>query len=235
MAFSLTAKRTLLSGGRYSIEALTRSRINSEHFNQLIDFSLNEILGREILFGHEVLDRKGKHPTISNSDLAPENSISLHEEFLYLSGTCVVESEDPAEDRSERAPFALSISAEFVRFQGLRQIVYQPRERREGALRVETPLARIMHEPNVTCEYLRVGVDYFRPRLFWLLGLSPLMYQSIYLEFNRQELSLRLIGSAMQNARTLPVSDQPFFAKFSELIRRATRIDLLEQITEAKL
>lgn len=156
----------------------------------------------------------------SNPGLAKELRTNKQEELFFASGELL-----PTEEDTEAEPFYLRLASEFETFENGATPIYKVKAS------ASAPLQEILSELNgrlfsrlipLQIKQLRLALEEYRPTAFGsMLGLVPLIKDSLILELNDRSIYLKCFAQGERSKTALPFSSLKLLEAFSQALQES--------------
>lgn len=189
-----------------------RAPIPAHTLSSVADTVIRSFLPNGALTGAPLVNYKGRDLHTQRLIQADAFPRTLSDELLYVAGSIQLSDGDTA-------PFFLSITTRFKEFEGSDRIVHIPHCSYSPELPGYVPLEYLARVLPLTITYLRVGFDFFTPRIsVALLGVTPTPTERFTLEANTQEIATEIVGEGFRSRDREPLQDLNIISKLSQLV-----------------
>ena len=197
---------------------------------------LCDLCARELLPNQEILTNiKGRDST---EQLLPADvGAARLDEIFTLRGNFFNPDQHEIDytRKSVKSPFTFSIFSRFLDFPNNKDIRYKLESVREGALPPEIEFRELGLAAPIEPLLLRMSLSFFKPKLLFVLGLTPAVVQSITLEASQAKLALCIYAERLKNREVSLATLNPLIQKAVGLLGDLLKIDLSADLAQSSI
>lgn len=219
----ITVKKNLLFGGRTLLCNLEFALQPKENL-ELAQFCLRELLPKEIFFGERIKNYKGRDRLNTIASDWPQELLPEKDELFFALAAW---TEKPS---GARHTLRINLYTEFESF-GPDAVFQLVRPELSGALPTGSSLRLWPAFPGIEIFYWRLGLDFFKARLFaGIFSLAPAVCETLLLESLNGQLLVRLDSSRLRATGEFPFADFDIISPLSQAIEKIADFNLGKEI-----
>ena len=211
---NLSRKRNWLSPGWHSIFELT-AELDGSSASIAID-ALSRLLAAQLANARELIDLKGADSGIYQGGSGP---------LIRVAGNCFLPAE-PDQEVREKEPFSLELNTQYKEFNLAGSIVHTTKLERKGPLPHSIPLKNIGRVFPLDVEQFEVGIDFYKTKRYPLVGVSPVVTETLKIKCTKNQLELSIDADQLQTKETLPLARWGLFDDLSKILAQSFALDL---------
>jgi hypothetical protein len=196
--------------------------ISSIQLSELIE-RCSAILSKDILRSATLVNLKGHDP--GETPLLEQSHPPTNSDILTIAGD-IATKEAPNDFLWE--PFRISVTSEFDRFEGARDIIHSHTLSRSKSVPSWLPWKLLGTAAPIRPDYLRIGLDHYTsPFTLLRLGFIPTVTSSLRLEANESTLKCKLSFESRFKLHKIPLASIPTFRTIISAIDQISTISII--------
>lgn len=215
----------------YWAEYRLEAGFNKLQLSELCDRCVREFVPSE----DTVLNIKGRDT--NDQLLASDLGAAQLDQLFTLKGNFYSSDENEIDHsrKSVKLPFSYTITSRFLDFPNNKDIRYGLESTRDGALPNTLTLQELGQAIAIEPLLFRLALSFFKPKLFFLLGINPAVIQTVIIEADQNRFAL-LIAAECMREKTQDLSRlNTTFSKLAEFISGLVEIDILTDLAAREI
>ena len=212
--FEVSRKRNWFAAGWHCITEI-QGELDEAQAPYLVD-SLSRLLASKLDNATELADLKGAESGVYQGGSDP---------LIRVTGSCYLPTESDQEVR-EKEPFSLELKSQFKEFSGSGSIVHTTKLDRRGPLPLIIALKNIGRVFPIDLEQFDVGIDFYKTKRYPLVGVSPVVTETLKIKCSKTQLKLRIDADQLPTKDTLPLARWDLFNELSQVLEQSFSWDL---------